>query len=113
MAETKSMDSDHAMTAILSYLGILVLIPMFAVKARDDFIKFHINQGLTLFIIEMIVWVVSWIVWMIPVIGGLLGMLFWLVYIVFIIVSIIAIIKALQGEKWQIPMLTYRFVNIK
>lgn len=41
--------------AVLSYLGILVLIPIFSKAKNDRFVKFHIRQGLALFIVSIIV----------------------------------------------------------
>jgi uncharacterized membrane protein len=112
MANQKQ-DSDHVLTAICSYLGILVLIPLLAVKKRDDFIRFHINQGLTLFIVELIAMVGIAVIAMIPFIGWMISMLGWLIYLAFVIVSIVAIVKALAGEQWKIPGLTFRIVDIK
>jgi uncharacterized membrane protein len=110
---TKAMDSDHTMTAVLSYLSFLVFVPMFAVKSRDDFIRFHINQGLTLFIIELILTVAGWFLRMTFFFAWTLSWLLSIVWLAILVVSIIAIIKALQGEKWEIPLLSFRFVDIK
>ena len=43
--------SNDKLMAILSYIGILVLIPIF-VTPRSDYVKFHANQGLVLLIFE-------------------------------------------------------------
>ena len=47
------VDSGKVM-AILSYFGILVLIPYFSEK-NNSFVVFHAKQGLNLFILEIIV----------------------------------------------------------
>lgn len=44
--------------AVLSYLGILVLIPIFAAK-DSKFARFHANQGLVLLLIEVIYGIVQ------------------------------------------------------
>ena len=40
---------------VLSYLGILVLIPLLAGNKQSAYVKQHINQGLSLFILSAIV----------------------------------------------------------
>jgi uncharacterized membrane protein len=109
----KPTDSDHTLTAIFSYLSILVLIPLLAVKKRDEDIRFHLSQGLTLFIFELIVCVCLMILSSVPLLGWFFSAISTLVTILFLVVSIIAIVKALSGEKWKIPYLDFRFVNLK
>ena len=42
---------DGKAMGILAYIGILVLLPLFLEK-NNRFVRFHVNQGLMLFIIE-------------------------------------------------------------
>ena len=112
----KKLSSDEMLTAVLSYLSILVLIPYFMTeKKRNDFIRFHLKQGLALFIAEIIIWVVDFILGYIPYIGGLLSILLSILNLVLVIISIIALIKAISGEKWKIPILSdfSKNINIK
>lgn len=51
--------NNRTLMGILSYLGILVLIP-FLFEKNDAFVRFHTRQGLTLFIIGIIVYVVAY-----------------------------------------------------
>ena len=44
--------SENKVFGILSYIGILVLIPIFAAK-NSQYARFHANQGLVLFILEV------------------------------------------------------------
>lgn len=99
----KALDSNETMTAVLSYLGFLVLIPLLSIekKKRNDFIKFHMQQGLNLFIIEIILVVVFAILGSILGIFGIIGNI---LYVLFVILSIIALIKAVNKEKWPIPI---------
>lgn len=101
----KALDSNETMTAILSYLGILVLIPLFAIesKKRNEFIKFHLQQGLNLFIVEIILVIIFSILSAIT--FGLFGIIAYIIYILVLIVCVIAIIKALNKEKWPIPVI--------
>lgn len=83
--------------AILSYLGILVLIPLLLEK-KDEFVKFHAKQGLVLLMAEAILWFVSWI----PILGwlaGLIGGMFCLV------LTILGIVNVLSGKKTPLPLL--------
>ena len=88
----------NTLMAVLAYLGILIIIPFLVAKDKP-FVKFHLKQGLVLFIIEAIVWV--------------LGMyFFWelyrvlqLVNLAMIIFSILGIVNVLQGKEKELPLL--------
>ena len=51
------VDNDKLM-GILSYIGILVLIPLLATSNRSSFLSYHVNQGLNL----LIVWIILLII---------------------------------------------------
>jgi len=87
--------------AILSYIGILCLIPYFAEK-NNSFVVFHAKQGLNLFILEIIALVAA------NILGGIMYMTYTLTSIVEIAVlifSIIGIVYAAQGEKKELPVI--------
>ncbi|HKL17035.1 MAG TPA: hypothetical protein VJ900_01615 [Patescibacteria group bacterium] len=86
----------------LSYVGVLCFLPFF-IKVKNEFIKFHAKQGMSVFILE----VIFTLVWIIPFIGWIIGALGWLVCI---LISIFGFIQAIFGERWQIPGLK-KFVN--
>ena len=71
------MTSKSKLLACLSYLGILVLIPLIA--ARDDeFVQFHVRQGAKLTILGIIILSVVRVVYMIFAIFGLFfGVMFY------------------------------------
>ena len=48
-----SSGDDKKLMGILSYLGILVLIPLLTDAKKDSFVKFHVKQGLVLLITEV------------------------------------------------------------
>ncbi len=80
--------------AALSYLGILVLIPLLSGAKNDPFVKFHIKQGLVL----LICWVVgSFLIW-IPIIGQLF------VGLPLLILFIIGLVNALSGKESELPV---------
>lgn len=95
--DPKDIEENKILGAI-SYLFILFLIPMLT-KKDSAFAMFHARQGLVLFI----GWVIIWIVGLIPVLGWIIG---FLGTIVLAIVALIALIKALQGEAWEIPLVS-------
>lgn len=82
---------------ILSYIGIFVLVPFFV--AKDDlFVKFHVKQGLLLFIIEAGTWFLSMI--MFP-----LWPLVQVIHLLAIVWSIIGIINVIQGKEKELPLI--------
>jgi len=89
-------DSDiqeNKVMAALSYLGILVLIPLLA-KKDSKFAQFHAKQGL----VFLIVWVIGWFLLFIPIIGWLLWVAIW-------ILDIVALVQALMGKYWEVPVI--------
>ncbi len=100
--EPKDVEENKVLAAV-SYLGILVLIPLL-MKKESKFLKEHTKQGLALFIAEVVLWIVDLIFSWIPVLGLLVSILIWLVLIAISIVSIIGLIYALQGKFWKIPL---------
>ncbi|MDD4995283.1 MAG: DUF4870 domain-containing protein [Patescibacteria group bacterium] len=99
MADEKKFDQkdidENKVLAAIGYLCILFLVPLFAAKS-SPFAQFHAKQGLVLFV----VWVIVWVVTLIPILGWIIG---FFGTILLAVVSLIALIKALQGEAWEIP----------
>jgi uncharacterized membrane protein len=83
--------------AIISYLGLLVLIPLLTEAKNDPFVKFHIKQGL----IVLIGLVLASFIMAIPVLGWFLGPLLWLVSIV---LMVIGIMNAANGKQVELPV---------
>ncbi len=83
--------------ALLSYIGILFLVPLLVVK-EDELVKFHVKQGITLFIAELITGVVS----KVPFIGWLIGLVGGLIWLV---LSIIGILNVLSGKRQELPLI--------
>ena len=97
MLETKKQDAR--IMAALSYIWVLVLIPILT-KKDDEYVQFHAKQGLVLFIGSFVVMVLG----MIPILGWLIILpLGWLAIIV---LSILGIVNALAGKKWEMPFLS-------
>ena len=95
--------------AILSYFGILVLIPIFAAK-NDPFARYHANQGLVLFILLTVCSVLSNVLTNIlydisPVLVLVVSGLFGLLTFVFCIFALIGIIRAAKGQMKPLPII--------
>ena len=83
---------DHRVTAALSYVLLLFLIPM--TKKDSAFCQFHAKQGIALFA----AWIpVSFFAW-IPFVG-------WAAWVSLMVINVMAIAKTLNGESWELPIL--------
>ncbi len=96
---TKEDIEKNKVNAILSYIGILIIVPLLSDEAKKStFAKFHLNQGLVLLIAS----VVLSVVWVIPVLGWLVG---FFGSIVLFVIWVMALIGAIQGETKPMPLL--------
>jgi len=103
MFDVKDVEENKILAAV-GYLGILCLVPLFFAK-KSPYAQFHAKQAFVLFIAEVIVFFVN----IIPI----LGQLIWFVCSAFFLVMTIAgIVKALNGEKWVMPVLGKYTKNI-
>jgi uncharacterized membrane protein len=111
--EALEVDPDDAeknkIFGIIAYLGILWVVPLVVAKT-SPFAKFHANQGLTLFIAEIVLWIG------VAVVNGILGFilphslyfiefLFSLIQIVPIILIVFGIVNAAQGKCVPLPVI--------
>ncbi len=83
--------------AILSYIGILVLVPLLAAK-EDEFAQFHAKQGLTLLITA----VIGMFVGVVPIIGWMLAPF---ISLACLILAIIGIVNVLGKKKKELPII--------
>lgn len=93
--DAKDVEENKAMAAI-SYIGILVLIPLLA-KKDSPYAQFHAKQGLVLFICGIILGVLG----VIPIIN----IIAFIGYIVMIVLAIMGIINAVKGERKELPLI--------
>ncbi len=113
--DAQDIAANKAM-AILAYLGILVLIPIFAAK-ESKFARFHANQGLVLLI--------AWVAW--GIVGAIIGaivsaiflaiswrllfivtifnILIWLIHAAFAVLAILGIVNAASGKAKELPII--------
>ena len=96
MNEKEKVIEEGKTLAWLSYLGILFLVPLL-VKPENEFCKFHVKQGIVIFI----GWIIVNILWAIPFVGRFIATV---CYVILLIVSVAGIIKSVQGEYWKAPL---------
>ena len=96
--------SEAQQIAWLSYLGILVIVPIL-VNPDNEFIKFHARQGIALLLFE-IGWIfIEFFLRLMPIIRYLAGVISFFVWVGFIALSVIGIVNAIQGEWKKLPII--------
>ena len=88
--------------SLFSYLGILLLIPLFAAK-DSKYAKFHVNQGLWLLIAEVATSVLMAATGFIPVLGTIVAIICWVCDVVLLVYAIIGIVNAVTGKAKEVP----------
>lgn len=88
---------DNKILSLFSYLGILFLIPLLAAP-NSKFARFHTNQGLVLFIANIIVSVIA----VIPLLGWIVG---GIASIVTFVLMILGIVNAVTGKAKDLPII--------
>ena len=112
-AEEKDIQ-DNKIMAVLSYLGILVLVPIFAAK-ESRFARYHANQGLVLALAEIAFAIIysiliglltsilfatgAWGLW--SVLTTILGLL----WLIFLVLAVIGIVYAVNGKMKPLPII--------
>lgn len=84
---------SNLLLASLSYIGVLVLIPLISDARKNSFIAFHARQGLVIFLLEVIAVIASnWLSFL----GGLL-------FALMLVASVMGLFTCLHGERRYIP----------
>lgn len=83
---------ENKIIAALSYISVLSLVVLL-IKRDSPFAQFHAKQGLVLFIVE----VLGWLVYLIPFFG-------WILMVIFIFFSLLGFWNAYQGRWWNMPL---------
>lgn len=104
---------DNKVMAILAYLGILVLIPIFAAK-DSKFARYHASQGTTLCIFGIayaiayaiingiLFAIIPWRLFFIyTVVSGILSF----ASVFFLVLAIVGIVNACQGQCKELPLI--------
>ncbi len=86
----------NTLMAVLSYVGPLIILS-FLTSKDDPFVKFHIKQGLVLFVVEIATWFIGSMVWA-----------FWplinLINLAVFILAILGILNAVKGREKALPI---------
>jgi len=106
---------DNKVMALLSY--IIFFIPLLTgAHNTSPFVKYHVNQGLTLFLFGIVYGVaygiLTAILMFIPIIGWLIIAVLSIVYVVYPIFAILGIVNAVNGKMAPLPLIG-KFTLIK
>ena len=113
--DPQDIDMNKVM-AVLSYLGILVLVPIFGAK-ESRFARFHANQGLILCICSVVLWIVMSVFsavilaisWRLSIISSLL---WFLVSVCILVFAVLGIVNAAGGKAKELPIIgKYRLLK--
>ncbi len=94
--------SSNTLMLVLSYLGILALIPLL-VEKDDAEVQWHAKHGIVLLLMWVAVGIVFTILANVPVLGCLAVMVSLIVPMIALVVHIICIVKAVNGQRFLIP----------
>ena len=96
-ANLRTKIEKNTVMAILSYVGPLVIIPYLTVK-DDEFVKFHVKQGLILMTIEVAIWLLSRVLGSFSLVWGVLNL-------ATTVLSVVGIIYVLQKKQKELPLI--------
>jgi uncharacterized membrane protein len=99
--------SDRTLMLVLSYLGILALIPLLT-KKEDREVQWHAKNGLAIFVGYIVIYILMAVLMRFLPAGagcgiGLLNCVLWIAYIVVIVVCIV---KATKNERFRVPFIS-------
>jgi uncharacterized membrane protein len=103
--------SDRTIMIILSYLGILALIPLLT-KKDDSEVQWHAKNGLALAIVWVIIAIAVTVISFalaaahIPIVGCGLSTISCIIHCALFIVDIVAMVKGIGGQRMRIPVVT-------
>lgn len=108
--EVITMGTNDKVLSVFGYFGIFFLVPLLAGN-NSQFTRYHANQGLVLFLLDIVMFIIAMIINVIvmsvagleglfitPVIMGIVG----LIEMVFVVIGII---HAAQGEMKPLPVI--------
>ncbi len=87
---------NKTLMGVLAYIGPLVIVSYLMAK-DDPFVKFHVKQGLVLFVVEIVVWFLSSMFWS-------LWFILNMVNVALLILAIIGIVNVVNGRQKDLPL---------
>jgi len=105
-APSGNVSPNRTIMLILSYLGILAIIPLL-VEKDDPEVQWHAKHGIILAVSWIVIFIGLSILSMIPVIGTIFGCAgFGVLWLAALVVHIMCIVKALNGERFRLPFIS-------
>ena len=101
-APTGGVSENRNMMIVLSYLGLLALIPLL-VEKNDREVQWHAKHGLVLFVSFVATWIVGTILSLIPGVNCVVILLEIGLSFAYLVVIILCIVKGLNGQRFMIP----------
>ncbi len=99
--------ANNKAMGILSYIGILVLIPFFAEK-NSPWVRFHAVQGMYLFLCEIALSIISGILGVVKYVSFgtyyIFGAIQWIISLVTIAYIVLGIVFAATGKAKELPL---------
>ena len=107
LAGGTSPSSDRTLMSVLSYIWILFLIPLLT-KKDDPEVQWHAKNGMGITIAEVAAWVIYWVITMFApsVVSCAVSALSCVIGLGFFVLRIICIVKAVNGQRFTVPVLT-------
>lgn len=108
MEDFTMQDSNDKVYGVLAYIGILFLVPLLA--GKSEFSRYHANQGLVLFIADIILGIVigisAGVLSLLGIVGAILGgILSGVLGLCIFILMIMGIVHAANGEMKPLPII--------
>lgn len=100
--------SDRTLMVVLSYLGLLALIP-YLTKKEDPDVHWHAKNGVGLLIMDVVVMVAFMVIsWVMPsnLLGCGIGVLQCVVWLGILGLHVYCIVQAVGGKRPRIPVVT-------
>jgi len=95
----KDAASENVGMAAIAY--IVFFIPLLSDSKDDEFVKFHVKQGLLIFASYLVLYFLRYF----PLIGGIIWRIFPLIYLSELALMFIGIFNALRREKKELPFI--------
>ncbi len=96
--------NKHRVFGILSYIGILFLICLFAAK-DSKWTRFHTNQGLVLCILDAALVIMNYTLGLIPYVGIVFRILYWVGAAIVVALAVIGIVNTAKGKAKNLPVI--------
>lgn len=98
---TTSNSGNNRLFSVLAYIWILWIVGLIASPNEPD-VRFHVNQGLVLFLFEIAASIAATILIFIPILGWLLAFALGVAGFVFMILGIV---NAANGHQKELPII--------